>query len=158
MRVRPCICLYLAMLTYPYDLVDIAEIPVQEGLVAKWDFDETTGQVARDSKGELHGDLINFGDEASHWVSGRVGGAISFNGSNHIEVTDDPSIGGDIQSAMTIMAWFKSNVALDAGGAGNRMLEKGSSYFFLQGVGSGGMNFLFKDGGANRTATIGESL
>ena len=59
---------------------------------------------------------------------------------------------------MTIMAWFKSNVALDAGGAGNRMLEKGSSYFFLQGVGSRGMNFLVKDGGANHTATIGESL
>ncbi|MEC8720066.1 MAG: LamG-like jellyroll fold domain-containing protein, partial [Verrucomicrobiota bacterium] len=146
------------MLTFTYNLVDSAEIPVQEGLVAQWDFDETTGQVARDSKGDLHGDLINFGDEASHWVPGRVGGAISFNGSNHIEVADDPSIGGDIQSAMTIMAWFKSNVALDAGGAGNRMLEKGNSYFFLQGVGSGGMNFLVKDGGANRTATIGESL
>jgi len=146
------------MLTYAYDLVDSAEIPVQEGLVAKWDFDESKGQVSRDSKGELHGDLINFRDESSHWISGRVGGAISFNGSNHIEVADDPSIGGDIQSAMTIMAWFKSNVALDAGGAGNRMLEKGSRYFFLQGVGSGGMNFLVKDGGANRTATIGESL
>ena len=35
MGVRPCICLYLAMLTYAYDLVDSAEIPVQEGLVAK---------------------------------------------------------------------------------------------------------------------------
>ncbi len=158
MKATPCICLYLAMLTFTYNLVDSAEIPVQEGLVAQWDFDETTGQVARDSKGDLHGDLINFGDETSHWVPGRVGGAISFNGSNHIEVADDPSIGGDIQSAMTIMAWFKSNVALDAGGAGNRMLEKGNSYFFLQGVGSGGMNFLVKDGGANRTATIGESL
>ena len=145
MRVTPCICLYLAMLTFTYDLVDSAEIPVQEGLVAQWDFDETTGQVARDSKGDLHGDLINFGDEASHWVPGRVGGAISFNGSNYIEVADDASIGGDIQSALTIMAWFKSNVALDVGGAGNRMLEKGNSYFFLQGVGSGGINFLVTD-------------
>ena len=94
MRDTPYFCLYLAMLTFTYDLVDSAEIPVQEGLVAQWDFDETTGQVARDSKGDLHGDLINFGDEASHWVPGRVGGAISFNGSNHIEVADDPSIWG----------------------------------------------------------------
>ena len=145
MRDTPYFCLYLAMLTFTYDLVDSAEIPVQEDLVAQWDFDETTGQVNRDSKGDLHGDLVNFGDEANHWVSGRIGGAISFNGSNHIEVADAPSIGGDIQSALTIIAWFKSNVALDAGGAGNRMLEKGNSYFFLQGVGSGGINFLVTD-------------
>ena len=50
MRVTPYFCLHLAMLTFTYDLVDSAEIPVQEGLVAQWDFDETTGQVARDSK------------------------------------------------------------------------------------------------------------
>jgi hypothetical protein len=38
------------------------------------------------------------------------------------------------------------------------MLEKGNSYFFLQGVGSGGMNFLVKKGGANKTATTGETI
>ncbi len=140
------------------DNLNAAAPPITEGLVAQWDFDETTGLVARDSAGSLDGDLIGFDDDSSHWVSGRVGGAIAFNGSNHIEVPDDPSIGEDLQSSMTIMAWFKSNLPLDAGGAGNRMLEKGNSYFFLQGVGNGGMNFLVKDGGANRTATTGASL
>ncbi|MDA0751386.1 MAG: immunoglobulin domain-containing protein [Verrucomicrobia bacterium] len=135
-----------------------AQPAVSDGLVAQWDFDETSGLVASESVSGLNGDLIGFDNDSSHWVVGRDGGAIAFNGSNHIEVPDDPAIGGDITTAMTIMTWFKSNVPLDAGGAGNRMLEKGNSYFFLQGVGNGGMNFLIKDGGANRTATSGQSF
>ncbi|HIL69676.1 MAG TPA: hypothetical protein EYG38_07490, partial [Verrucomicrobia bacterium] len=67
-------------------------------------------------------------------------------------------IGADLVNGFTIAAWFRSNVDLDAGGAGNRMLEKGNAYFFLQGVQSGGMNFLVKQNGSNKTANIGESL
>ncbi|MDB4690599.1 immunoglobulin domain-containing protein [Verrucomicrobia bacterium] len=135
-----------------------AEIPVTDGLVAQWEFDETSGLTASDSSGNNNGALINFADDGSQWVAGRNGGAIAFDGSNHIEVPDDSTIGGDITSSMTIMTWFKSNVELAANGAGNRMLEKSNSYFLLQGVANGGMNFLVKDGGSNRTAGIGETL
>ncbi|MDB4665330.1 immunoglobulin domain-containing protein [Verrucomicrobia bacterium] len=148
----------LAVILHPPSTIFAAEVPIQDGLVAQWDFDEETGLTASDSIGGLEGALVDFEDEASHWVTGRIGGAIAFDGSNHIEVPDDPSLGGDINTSMSIMTWFRSNVPLAAGGAGNRMLEKGNSYFFLQGVGSGGMNFLVKDGGSNRTATTGESL
>ena len=87
-----------------------AEIPVTDGLVAQLEFDETSGLTARDSSGNNNGALINFADDGSQWVAGRNGGAIAFDGSNHIEVPDAPSIGGDITSSMTIMTWFKSNV------------------------------------------------
>ena len=135
-----------------------AEVPVTDGLVAQWEFDESSGLTASDSVSGNNGDLINFAGDDSHWVPGRNGGAIAFDGTTHIEVPDDPSIGGDITSSMTVMTWFKSNVQLAASGAGNRMLEKSNSYFLLQGVANGGMNFLVKDAGANRTAGIGETL
>jgi hypothetical protein len=135
-----------------------AEVPVTDGLVAQWEFDETSGLTASDSVSGNNGDLINFAGDDSQWVLGRNGGAISFDGSTHIEVPDDPSIGGDITTSMTLMTWFKSNVELAANGAGNRMLEKSNSYFLLQGVANGGMNFLVKDAGANKTAGIGETL
>jgi len=134
-----------------------AQPAVTDGLVAQWDFDETSGLIASESINGLDGDLMGFDDDSSHWVPGKVGGAISFNGDNNIIAPDDPVIGGDIASSMTLMTWFNSNVPLDAGGAGNRMLEKSNSYFLLQGIVPGGMNFLVKNPG-NVTAGIGDSL
>ena len=135
-----------------------AQSSIRDGLVAEWNFDETSGLVASDSAGDNDGDLMNFIDDDSQWVEGKVGGAIAFDGSNYIEVPHAPAIGSEVTEGLTVMAWFNSNVPLDASGAGNRMLEKGNNYFFLQGVRPGGMNFLVKNGGANFTAGIGDSL
>lgn len=101
---------------------------------------------------------MNFADDDSQWVDGKVGGAIAFDGSNYIEVPHAPAIGAEVTAGLTVMAWFNSNVPLAADSASNRMLEKGNNYFFLQGVRPGGMNFLVKHGGANFTARIGDSL
>lgn len=135
-----------------------AQSSIREGLVAEWNFDETSGLAASDSAGNNDGELVNFADDDSHWVEGKVGGAIAFDGANYIEVPPAPAIGAEVVEGLTVMAWFNSNVPLDASGAGNRMLEKGNNYFFLQGVRPGGMNFLVKHGGANFTAGIGDSL
>ncbi len=135
-----------------------AQSSIWEGLVAEWNFDETSGLVASDSAGDNDGDLMNFADDDSQWVEGKVGGAIAFDGQNYIEVPHADAIGAEVTEGLTVMAWFNSNVPLDAGSAGNRMLEKGNNYFFLQGVRPGGMNFLVKHGGANFTAGIEESL
>ncbi len=135
-----------------------AQTSIRDGLVAEWNFDETSGLAASDAAGDNDGRLENFADDDSQWVDGQVGGAIAFDGSNYIEVPDAPAIGADVTGGLTVMAWFKSSVPLDASGGGNRMLEKGNNYFFLQGVRPGGMNFLVKHGGANFTAGIGESL
>ena len=91
-------------------------------------------------------------------MDGRHGGAIAFDGSNYVEVPHHASIGGDVTGGLTVTAWFRANVPLPGDGAGQRMLEKGNNYFFLQGVRPGGMNFLVKNGGSNFTAGIGESL
>ena len=135
-----------------------AQSSIREGLVAEWNFDETSGLVASDSAGDNNGDLMNFADDDSQWVEGKVGGAIAFDGQNYIEVPHADTIGAEVTEGLTVMAWFNSNVPLDAGSASNRMLEKGNNYFFLQGVRPGGMNFLIKHGGANFTAGIEESL
>ena len=131
---------------------------LRDGLVAEWDFNETSGLSASDSTGSNNGTLIDFSDDTSHWGTGVHGGAITFNGANYVEVPDAPAIGADLVNGFSVSAWFRSNVELDAGGSGNRMLEKRDSYFFLQGVATGGMNFLVKQGGANRTVGIGETL
>lgn len=135
-----------------------AQGSIRDGLVAEWNFDEISGTQAADSTGENHGELFNFAGDDSQWVDGKIGGAIAFDGSNYVEVPDDSTIGAGLVKGFTVMAWFKSNVPLDANGGGNRMLEKGNNYFFLQGVGTGGMNFLVKNEGSNFTATIGDSL
>ena len=135
-----------------------AQSSIRDGLVAEWNFDETSGLTASDSAGDNDGILMDFADDDSQWVEGKVGGAIAFDGSNYVEVPHATSIGGEVTEGLTVMAWFRSNVPLDAGSAGNRMLEKGNNYFFLQGVRPGGMNFLVKHGGANFVAGIGDSL
>lgn len=129
-----------------------------DGLQARWDFDESSGLTAADSSGSgNNGSLNNFNGDDSQWIDGKWGGAIAFDGSNYVEVPDNASIGADILDEFTVAAWFRSNVELDAGGGPNRMLEKGNSYFFLQGIANGGMNFLVKKEG-NQTAGIQESI
>ncbi len=138
-------------------VVSAQEIVYPDGQVAAWAFDEDTGLVAADSIGQLSGDLVNFAGDDSQWVNGSVDGAIEFNGSNYVVVPDDATIGADLVGGFTVSAWFYSNVDLALSG-GNRMLEKGNSFFFLQGVAQGGMNFLVKVGGQNKTAGIGQAL
>jgi hypothetical protein len=54
------------------------------GLVAHWTFDETNGSVLGDSSGnEVNGTLNGFGSNSSaHWVPGKVGGALHFDGTD----------------------------------------------------------------------------
>ncbi|MCP5516574.1 MAG: hypothetical protein H7A45_04850 [Verrucomicrobiales bacterium] len=131
-----------------------------DGLMARWDFEEGSGPTAHDSSGNGNdGTLDNYVDD-SQWVEGRFGGGLAFTGSaaNRLVVLDSPTIGSGLVDAFSVAAWFKSNAALAAGGSGVGLLEKGNSYFLLQGVASGGMNLLLKKGGANSTVPLGEGL
>ena len=154
-RLRYACLLTLGLITIP---ISQAQTSIRVGLVAEWNFDETSGLISNDKTGTNHGTLNNFADDDSQWVEGKVGGAIAFDGTNYVEVPDAPAIGADVREGLTVMTWFKSDVPLDGAGAGNRMLEKGNNYFFLQGVSPGGMNLLVKNGGANFTAVIADSL
>jgi len=55
------------------------------GLAAHWKFDETTGTTASDSSGlKNHGTLKGF--VGTPWTTGKVGGAIAFDGTGYVEV------------------------------------------------------------------------
>lgn len=135
----------------PAYLKVIAITGIEVGLQAKWSLDEQSGLIAHDSSGNnLHGTLYNFPADDSHWISGRIGGALLFNGANYIEVPDDPRIGANLVNRFTIAAWINSRVFLSTNGNTYRCFEKGDNIFFLQGdgnvnnVGVGGMNFAIK--------------
>lgn len=129
------------------------------GLMARWDFEEGAGAIAADTSGNGNdGTLDNYVDD-SQWVAGRFGGGLAFTGQvdNRLVVPDSPTIGSGLVNAFTVAAWFKPNANLAAGGSGAALMEKGNSFFLLQGVASGGMNLLLKQAG-NKTVPLGESL
>ena len=76
------------------------------GLVSHWRFDEGSGPTAADDVGMNLGTLVN----GPTWSTGRVGGALTFDGSNDfVQVSDDPSL--DITSELTIAAWISPHSA-----------------------------------------------
>ena len=81
------------------------------GLVGYWKFDETSGATSTDSSGNgNNGTLVN----GPSWVSGKVGGALSFNGTTqYVSVADNTSL--NLTNAITISFWLyqTSNYAPD---------------------------------------------
>ena len=58
--------------------------PLANGLVGYWKFDETSGSTAADSSGnDYHAQLFGASDPSAVWTTGKVGGAIQLDGSNH---------------------------------------------------------------------------
>jgi type II secretory pathway pseudopilin PulG len=74
-------------------------------LVGWWKLDETSGSTACDSSGNgNNGTLYNM--SSSDWVTGKVGGALDFDGWNdYVRVPDNPTF--DIADEITVMAWIK---------------------------------------------------
>src|SRR3989338_11291770 len=73
------------------------------GLVGYWKFDEGTGTSAADSSG--NGNRGTWGGTGSHWVTGKVGNAGQFNGTDDYvsaPYTSSLNVG---QPGMTITAW-----------------------------------------------------
>lgn len=76
-------------------------IPTQ-GLVAYWAFDETSGTQAADSSGNGYNlRLVN----GPTWTTGKVNGALSFNGVNNYAVS--PAIGLSGTAAVSVSFWIK---------------------------------------------------
>ncbi len=70
-----------------------------QGAVTKWLFDEDGGDVAEEPINSLDG-MLNGKPE---WVPGKFGSALEFNGTNWVEVVDDPVLA--ITDEVTLMAW-----------------------------------------------------
>ncbi len=84
------------------------------GAVAGWTFDETTGTTAANAitPGTGDGVLTGFPAGDAHWVDGVVGGAIEFNGSDHVQ-TDYPGIEGS--ASRSVAFWVKTTDVTDHG-------------------------------------------
>ncbi|MBI5385208.1 MAG: hypothetical protein HZA90_11050 [Verrucomicrobia bacterium] len=84
----------------------VPTVPITEGLVGHWKFDETAGATAADSTAYAnHGGLTNFPADNSQWVRGQIGGALNFRGpasQDYVVVPDYPKP----SSNLTIAAWI----------------------------------------------------
>jgi prepilin-type N-terminal cleavage/methylation domain-containing protein len=86
----------------------------QSGLVGYWSFDEGQGTIAYDLSGYgNNGILYNFnGTATSGWTTGKVGGALIFDGSNdYVQIMDNPPL-RSWPNGVTVAAWVRSNTDL----------------------------------------------
>ncbi len=82
-------------------LVDVNTTWATDGLVGWWKFDEGSGMVANDSSGNGNdGNLTN----GPTWVSGKIGGALSFDGVD--DFVDINSLSSP--TTLTYSLWFKN--------------------------------------------------
>ncbi|MHC4556496.1 MAG: LamG domain-containing protein [Planctomycetota bacterium] len=75
--------------------------------VAYWPLNETAGMIAADSTDSHDGSLLGFSADDSHWVTGRLGGALEFDGTDdYVEVEGYPGICG--KKPRSVLAWIKT--------------------------------------------------
>jgi hypothetical protein len=74
-----------------------------DGLIAWWKFDETSGTVAYDSSGNGHDANLTNGPT---WVTGKIGGALSFDGSDDMVRT---GVSGMYNQDFTWSTWIKTS-------------------------------------------------
>ncbi|MDA8990541.1 hypothetical protein N9H45_03295 [Opitutales bacterium] len=78
------------------------------GLVGWWKFDEGSGTVAYDSSGN---DLNGITGGTPPWVTGKIGGALSFNGSNqYVALPAIPQIAGSVAKSLCFFHKPNSNI------------------------------------------------
>ena len=72
-------------------------------LVGWWKLDDGTGTTALDSTGNKHdGTLV----KDPVWTTGKVGGALEFNGTdNFVRIPDDPALTFAASKSYTLAAW-----------------------------------------------------
>lgn len=80
---------------------------VEQSLVAYWAFDEGSGTTVYDSSGNENDGTIH----GATWTSGKVGGALEFDGkNNYAEVPDNPSLCTGSGEDVTIEVWVMTTV------------------------------------------------
>ena len=100
---------------------------IDEGLVAHWSFDENSGTTAHDSVGANHGTVYG-----AAWTTGRIGGALGFNGTNdYVEMGD--TVKNYLGTNYTVSAWIKTDTLSSSHTvAAYRDSEPGCSPFLFQ--------------------------
>lgn len=83
---------------------------VTSGLEAYWTFDEGSGLTAGDSSGNNRDATVRNG--APIWVSGKIGGAVEFLGTDDFAVSGWDGISGD--APRSISYWIRTDWIVDA--------------------------------------------
>ncbi len=75
----------------------------EKGLAGYWKFDETKGDIAKDSSGKNnHGKI-----QGSAWIKGKIGNALTFDGiDDYVNCGNNESL--NITDAITIEVWVKT--------------------------------------------------
>jgi Tol biopolymer transport system component len=95
--------LLVSMLTLAFN-IQPAKTSSESGLVGYWKFDEGSGTMAHDSSGNGNDGTIH----TATWVTGKVGGALHFNGvDSWVEVPTSPTLTGFSQ--ITLEAWIQED-------------------------------------------------
>jgi len=124
----------------------VAAIFSPDDMTHLWKFDEGTGTEAADSVGATDGTI-----DGATWSSGRLGGALYFDGDNDIvDLGSDTSlqVGGDGES-FSIEAWVRRassdtwDVIISHGGSGTR--EYRNLHFGYHEDGAFVFNFFYED-------------
>jgi hypothetical protein len=98
---------------------------VSAEMIAHWEFDEGSGQTAYDSAGSNNGTIYG-----ATWTAGKIGGALSFNGTDsYVNVLDDPSLRFDQYDSFSISYWAKSQPLTDGRYVISKMRASGSGVF-----------------------------
>jgi len=75
---------------------------VTAGLIEWWKLDEGTGTLTADSSGNGHnGQLVS----GAVWTAGKIGGAITNNGSSYIDITNSGSVADNLAD-FSVSFWF----------------------------------------------------
>lgn len=93
----------IIMVVILFPTSEVAAQTLPEGMISYWKFDETEGTIAVDSAGRIDGELIN----GPAWTTGKVGGALSFDGIN--DYVDVGTTFGQTFIDFTVEAWVKFN-------------------------------------------------
>ena len=83
-----------------------------ENVMGMWLLDDGDGDMATDSSGNGNDGVLNGGPE---WVAGVFGGALLFDGSNQVEIADDPTLDAELNDGFTFVCW-QNQPAGDADG------------------------------------------
>ena len=131
------------------------------GLVGHWTFDEGSGQMANDSAGDTHGTLgatTATGSDDPTWSSGKLGGALDFDGSDLVLTGTDSAI-TNLSGPKTFSLWANTDagrangfITINDGTANNRWYlddnSNGNDLRMYRVVGGSGATLLTSSGDA----------
>jgi hypothetical protein len=101
----------LSVTSSPAMLTLLTVTDVTNGLIGHWTFDETNGTTAADSTANARAATLNNYYDNSMWVTGQVGGAMSFGVSGYGQYATITNFVQPTNGTLTLSAWVWADAA-----------------------------------------------